>query len=87
MASNHSTLKIQVPALPPVPPQAARIGEFAADVLALTHAATTALLRALTSLGQHNLRTELRASADDLQTERPAAAVTLRSVAAKGWID
>jgi hypothetical protein len=86
MASNHQTLKIQVPALPPVPPHAARIGEFAADVLALAHATLKATGRALSSLGPREIRAELRQSASDVEAQRPAVTVSLRSVAAKGWI-
>jgi len=86
MASNLHTLKIQVPALPPAPPNAARIGEFVADVLALAHATVTAAARAVAALGPREIRAELRQAAADIQAERPATTVTLRSVAAKGWI-
>jgi hypothetical protein len=86
MSTNHTTLKIQVPALPPVPPRAAQIGEFAADLLALAYAAAASIMRALTSIEPGNVRAELRESADELQIERPAATLSLRSVAAKGWI-
>jgi hypothetical protein len=87
MASNlQHTLTIQVPALQPVPPNAARIGEFVADVLALAHAAVKSLARALAALGPREIRAELRQAAAEVQAERPATTVTLRSVAAKGWI-
>ncbi len=86
MASNLHTLKIQVPALQPAPPNAARIGEFAADVLALAQAALTALGRALTTLSPRTIRAELRQSAADVEAQRPATTLSLRSVAAKGWI-
>ena len=86
MASNLQTLKIQVPALPPVPPNAVRIGEFVADMLALAHGVVTAAARAIAALGPREIRAELRQAAADVQAERPAATITLRSVAAKGWI-
>lgn len=86
MTTNHpTTLKLQVPALPPVPPNAARIGEFAADLLALAQAAAAAIGRALTALGPRTIRAELRQSADELEARRPTATLRLRSVAAKGW--
>ena len=87
MSTNHPlTLKLQVPALPPTPPNAARIGEFAADLLALSKAAAAAVGRAMTTIGPRTLRAELRQSADGLEATRPPAALSLRSVAAKGWI-
>lgn len=86
MASNQHTLKIQVPALPPAPPNAARIGEFAADVLALAHATVKAAARGLAALGPREIRAELRETANAIEAERPATTVTLRSVAARGWI-
>ena len=87
MSPNHPlTLKLQVPALPPAPPNAARIGEFAADLLALSKAAAAAVGRAMTTVGPRTLRAELRQSAHALEATRPSAALSLRSVAAKGWI-
>lgn len=87
MTSSLQTMKIHVPALPPAPPGAAPIGEFAADVLALAGAAAAAAARFITRLGPREIRAELRRSAADLQAQRPAATLSLRSVAAKGWID
>ncbi|KNZ31204.1 MAG: hypothetical protein AD742_18560 [Methylibium sp. NZG] len=87
MNSPVQTLKIHVPAFPPAPPRAARIGEFVADMLALAGATVATAGRFVRRLGPGEIRAELRRSADDLQTQRPAATLSLRSVAAKGWID
>jgi hypothetical protein len=86
MATNHPTLKIQVPALPPAPPNAARIGELAANLFALAQASAKAIGRALAGISPSEIRAELRDSATQVEAQRPAATLSLRSVAAKGWI-
>ncbi len=86
MATNQYTLKIQVPALPPAPPNAVRIGEFAADLLTLAAAATKAAVRALKGISPSAVRDELRDSATQVEAQRPAVTLSLRSVAAKGWV-
>jgi hypothetical protein len=86
MTSNLNTLKIQVPAPLPVPPQAARIGAFFAAWLARAQAAGKALALAMTAARPSAIRAELLDSAACVAATRPAAALSLRSVAAKGWI-
>ena len=87
MTSPTHTLKLHVPVVPPAPPRAARIGEFAADVLALAGAAMAALGRTLAAAGPGEIRAELRRSASDLDAQRPSTALSLRAVAARGWVD
>lgn len=86
MATNQHTLKIQVPALPPAPRSAVQIGEFAADLLALAQATARAAGRALASLSPSGIRAELHDSANQVEAQRPAVTLSLRSVAAKGWV-
>lgn len=83
MTSHQNTLKIQVPVQRPVPPNAARIGEFFARFLAK---AGQALSRATQVAAPSAIRAELLESADRVESQRPAAALSLRSVAAKGWV-
>jgi hypothetical protein len=82
MTSNLNTLKIQVPAPRPVPPNAARIGELFARLLA----AGKALALAMTAARPSTIRAELLQSAAGIAATRPATALSLRSVAAKGWV-
>ena len=86
MATNIQTLKIQVPTLRPTPPKAARIGELAADLLALAKAAAKAAGRALAGFSPSGIRAELHDSATHVEAQRPAATLSLRSVAAKGRV-
>lgn len=76
-------LKIQVPAPRPVPPHAARIGEVFARFLAEFG---KALAKATQAARPGAIRAELLASAASVEAQRPAAALSLRSVAAKGWV-
>lgn len=86
MATNQHTLKIQVPALRPAPPYGARIGELAADLLALAAAATKATGHAVKGISPSAVRAELHDSATQLEAQRPAVTLSLRSAAAKGWV-
>ena len=86
MITNQHTLKIQVPAMRPAPPNAARIGEFAADLLALAQATAKAAGRALRGIRPSAVRDELRDTATQVEGQRPAVTLSLRTVAAKGWI-
>lgn len=83
MASDVNVLKIQIPATRPVPRHANRIGEVFARFLVDSgkvlanagHAAHPGVIRA-----------ELLQSAAGVEAQRPGAALSLRSVAAKGWV-
>lgn len=86
MASNVNILKIQVPAPRPVPPNAASIGALFAHLLTRARAAGKALAVATTAVRPGAIRAELLRSAAGVEATRPAAALSLRSVAAKGWV-
>jgi hypothetical protein len=77
---------VQVPAPRPAPPTAVLIGASAARLLNVVRSAGAALADALRAARPGATRAELERGAAAIEAERPATAVTLRSVAAKGWI-
>jgi hypothetical protein len=83
MTAHINTLKVQIPASRPIPPYASRIGEVFArflsgvgDLMSHTNRASRPSV----------IRSELFNSAAHIETQRPGAALSLRWVAAKGWV-
>lgn len=83
MTSHVNVLKIQVPAERPVPLLAAKIGEVFARFLVNS---SRLLASAARAVRPRAIRAELLDSASGVESQRPATALSLRSVAARGWI-